>query len=172
MKKILNLTLCGLALCAMTACGSKSDQKTADSDSAAALDSIVSMVEAVNQTQDEAKIVASIREIYVMRPAVIYTPDFQKILDAVEKKDQGEMGFFDYDILTNSQDPGDLKSVDVVELIGNDAAKVKVSGDGYGENGYVIVITKLIDGSYLIDDVDGPDGKSVKAAAQTYLSEL
>ncbi len=158
----------------MMSCSGKIGEKGNDSDTAA-LDSIVAMVGDVTAAdtaneQDQNLIIASVREIYQMRPENCYTPDFQKVLDAVDKKDAGEIGFIDYDILTNSQDSGEVKNVEILNLIAPDGAIVKVTGDMYGEKGYVIITVKLVDGSYLIDDIEGPGGKSTKQAAQAYVN--
>ncbi|MBD5207642.1 MAG: hypothetical protein HDS79_05165 [Bacteroidales bacterium] len=178
MNKLVIVGLACVLAGGMISCGGKKGDKEADS--AAALDSIVSMVETVNevdsakqaqtQEQDQGLIVTSVREIYNMRPPESFTPDFQQVIDEVNKKDAGEIGFFDYDILTLSQDPGNLKDVEILDLIGNDTAKVKVTGESYGDKGYVVILTKLTDGVYLVDDVEGFDGKSLKDAAKSYLN--
>ncbi|MDE6255599.1 MAG: hypothetical protein K2M39_05340 [Muribaculaceae bacterium] len=162
---------------ALASCSNKGAEKSSDSDTAE-LDSMVEMVgevaDTVMQEQDQAVIISSVREIYQMVPEKCYTPEFEKIIEAADakaEKDGSEVGYFDYDILTNSQDPGELKDVEIVELIAPDSAKVKVSGNGYGEKGYVMITVKLVDDSYFVDDVEGFDGKSVKQAAQAYVNE-
>ncbi|MDE6812122.1 MAG: hypothetical protein K2J15_07215, partial [Muribaculaceae bacterium] len=138
------------------------------------LDSITAMVaEVAAQPQDEVLIVTSVREIYQTMPSKCFTPDFQKVIDGADAKsvrDGNEMGYFDYDILTNSQDPGDLRNVEIVNLTGSDGAVVKVTGERYGNDGFVMVTVRLIDNSYLIDDIEGLDGNSVKQSAQAYIN--
>lgn len=177
-KKIFSALIC-VGIGALCACSNKSKETSADSDSAQ-MDSMIKEVLAnpevpAAQPQDEELIISSVRAIYTNNPANPYTPGFQKVIDDADAKAEREgndVGYFDYDILTNSQDPGKLKSVAIIELIGNDGAKVKVSGSRFGENDYVNITVKLCEDSYLVDDVEGMDGKSVKQAAIKYIKGI
>lgn len=166
MKKILLAVAVAAASVAMVGCG-KSD-KSNGSDSVAE-----ESVEEQQIPQDEGMIVERVKELYHTMPPEMYTPEFKSIRDGAESKAinaGNEMGYFDYDMLTNSQDPGEMRSAEIVRLDGYDKAIVKVFGENYGTDGFVIITVKLVDGEYRIDDVEGPDGKSVKEAAQKYIN--
>ncbi len=168
MKKIITAALISLAVAGLSACVSKAAENQSTDQ-----DSTTEVVDDATSTQDEGLILASVRNIYEMRPQVSFTPEFQHIIDAANEKsvEEGcEVGYFDWYILTNSQDPGQLNDVEIVKLKDGDSAIVKVFGEFSGENGYVIVTVKRVDGEYLIDDIEGFDGKSVKQSAQDYIN--
>lgn len=173
MKKV----FLGMALVIMTgcfsSCGSKAAGETGDSDSVATETVAESFEGEAASTQDAGLIMASVQSIYRMMPPDWATPELKKAIedaDAKAAKDGSEMGFFDYDLLTNSQDPGEFKDVEIVSIKGNDTAVVKVFGEAYGNDGYVVATLRLIDDQYYIDDIEGPDGKSVKKTAMEYIS--
>ena len=96
------------------------------------------------------------------------SPELRKVVKDADKKanaEGDEVGYFDFDILTQSQDPGPMKSVDIVSVT-PDVIVAKVTGEGYntGPVGTVKVTVIRLNGKLYIDDVDG-----TKADAKRYL---
>lgn len=143
----------------LTACGGNNSQNTGSTtdsiiDSAqAAIDSVA----APEVQPDLALATQCLTEIYETGIPQPFTPEFAKLIsdaNAKAEKEGSEVGFFDLDVLTFSQDPGALKSVDIIDTKGSTVI-AEVTGTGYGENGKITVTAVLVDGVYLIDDVNG-----------------
>lgn len=94
----------------------------------------------------------------------VFSPEFEELKGSAEmtslKMGDG-MDYFDYDVLTQSQDPGKLKGVEVTDIDG-DKATAKVKGGGFGQNGTIKVSVVRIDGKLYIDDVAGEKAKMKK----------
>lgn len=94
----------------------------------------------------------------------VFSPEFEELKGSAEmtsfKKGDG-MDYFDYDVLTQSQDPGALKSVEIVSVDG-ESVTAKVRGEGFGESGTIPVTVVRVDGKLYIDDVNGEKAKMKK----------
>lgn len=155
--------LCGAALGAAS-CTGKGNGNAVDSDSLN-VDSLALTDEVV--TIDSAGIIseaeAYFAEVYNNRPndEQLYSPEFLDAIQGAEiqaRKEGNEMGYFDMDLLTYSQDPGKYKSVSI-ESLSADTVVGNVKGSGFGSPLKVTIVR--VNGKFMIDDINGEKAKAI-----------
>ncbi len=164
-----------------TATAIAASESGAEAEALAAADSAKTALEAKAAEEAEAQALADearafLKKAYSTKSSDgFYTtdrkylsPELRKVVKDADKKanaEGDEVGYFDCDILTQSQDPGPMKSVDIVSVT-PDVIVAKVTGEGYntGPVGTVKVTVIRLNGKLYIDDVDG-----TKADAKRYL---
>lgn len=164
-----------------TATAIAASESGAEAEALAAADSAKTALEAKAAEEAEAQALADearafLKKAYSTKSSDgFYTtdrkylsPELRKVVKDADKKanaEGDEVGYFDCDILTQSQDPGPMKSVDIVSVT-PDVIVAKVTGEGYntGPVGTVKVTVIRLNRKLYIDDVDG-----TKADAKRYL---
>lgn len=171
-RKILFAVAFG-ALAVLTACGSKSETAENTTGQSEKTEQTETVEETPVVKQSEEQVISTLQDMYYNTEIWNYdflTPEFREVLKASDKKAKeigDEMGCFEFDIFTCSQDPDKHYSeIRNVKLNNDGTASAEVGS--FGSKGYITVTVKLIDGEYFIDDIEDASFGSIKAEAKKY----